>query len=138
MENPPRAESLAHNEWAAVKPICVKISRAHHGMTPHHSSSEQRGWYMYDFAQSAFSTTVITLFLGPYLTALAKSAADSVGMVHPLGIDVDARSYWSYLISLSVILQVLFLPVIGAIADYGRRKNRHWAARRTWGQRPRW
>jgi UMF1 family MFS transporter len=92
-------------------------------MPSDHSTPEQRGWYMYDFAQSAFSTTVITLFLGPYLTALAKSAADSAGMVHPLGIDVDARSYWSYLISLSVILQVLFLPVIGVIADYGRRKK---------------
>lgn len=87
------------------------------------NTSEQRGWYVYDFAQSAFSTTVVTLFLGPYLTALAKSAADAHGMVHPFGIVVDARSYWSYLVSLSVILQVLFLPIIGAVADYGRRKK---------------
>lgn len=92
-------------------------------MSPNHSTPEQRGWYSYDFAQSAFSTTVVTLFLGPYLTALAKSAADSAGMIHPLGIPVSARSYWSYLISLSVILQVLFLPIVGAIADYGRRKK---------------
>lgn len=92
-------------------------------MASHHNTPEQRGWYVYDFAQSAFSTTVVTLFLGPYLTVLAKAAADSRGMVHPLGIEVDARSYWSYLISLSVILQVLLLPMIGAVADYGRRKK---------------
>lgn len=92
-------------------------------LVPDHATSEQRGWYMYDFAQSAFSTTVVTLFLGPYLTALAKSAADSSGMIHPLGIKVDARSYWSYLISLSVILQVLLLPLLGAVADYSRRKK---------------
>src|ERR1700728_3668113 len=85
--------------------------------------TERRGWYVYDFAQSAFSTTVVTLFLGPYLTALAQAAADAKGMVHPLGIPVDARSYWSYMVSLSVILQVLFLPMVGAIADYGRRKK---------------
>jgi UMF1 family MFS transporter len=90
---------------------------------PNHSSAEQRGWYLYDFAQSAFSTTVVTLFLGPYLTVLAKAAADADGMVHPLGIAVDARSYWSYMISLSVIFQVVFLPMVGAIADYGRRKK---------------
>ena len=72
-----------------------------------YSAREQHGWYMYDFAHSAFSTTVVTLFLGPYLTVLAKAAADAHGMVHPLHIDIDARSYWSYLISLSVILQVL-------------------------------
>ena len=88
-----------------------------------YSAREQRGWYMYDFANSAFSTTVVTLFLGPYLTALAKTAADERGYVYPLGLAADARSYWSYMVSLSVILQVLFLPLVGAIADYGRRKK---------------
>jgi UMF1 family MFS transporter len=93
-----------------------------------YSPREQRGWYMYDFANSAFSTTVVTLFLGPYLTALAKSAADGNGYVHPLGIPVDARAYWGYMVSLSVLLQVLFLPIVGAIADYGRRKREVLAA----------
>ena len=91
-------------------------------MTPY-SAREQRGWYLYDWANSAFHTTAIALFLGPYLTALAKAAADANGFVHPLGLTIDARSYWSYLVSLSVILQALVLPVIGAIADYGRRKK---------------
>jgi UMF1 family MFS transporter len=93
-----------------------------------YSVREQRGWYLYDWANSAFATTVIALFLGPYITVLAKAAADSQGYVHPLGIKVDARSYWSYLVSLSVILQVLFLPVVGAIADYGRKKKQCLAA----------
>jgi UMF1 family MFS transporter len=96
-------------------------------MTPY-SAREQRGWYMYDFANSAFSTTVVTLFLGPYLTIIAKAAADAQGYVHPFGIPVDARSYWSYIVSLSVILQVIFLPMVGAVADYGRRKREVLAA----------
>ncbi|HEV2202572.1 MAG TPA: MFS transporter [Bryobacteraceae bacterium] len=91
-------------------------------MTPY-SAREQRGWYLYDWANSAFATTAIALFLGPYLTALAKAAADAQGFVHPVGLKIDARSYWSYLVSLSVILQVFVLPVTGAIADYGRRKK---------------
>ena len=70
----------------------------------------------------------MALFLGPYLTALAKAAADSAGFVHPLGLKVDARSYWSYAVSLSVILQVLVLPIVGAIADYGSRKKQCLAA----------
>lgn len=98
------------------------------GLTTGYSVREQRGWYMYDFANSAFSTTVITLFLGPYLTDIAKAAADAHGYIHPLGIPVDARSYWSYMVSLSVILQVIFLPMAGAIADYGRRKREVLAA----------
>ena len=92
------------------------------------STREQRGWYLYDFANSAFATTAITLFLGPYLTSLAKAAARADGLVHPFGIPVDPRSYWSYLVSLSVAVQVLTLPVVGAIADYGRRKKQVLAA----------
>ena len=93
-----------------------------------YSVREQRGWYLYDWANSAFATTTIALFLGPYLTTLAKAAADSSGYVHPFGIPVDARSYWSYLVSLSVVLQVLVLPIVGAVADYGSRKKQYLAA----------
>ncbi|MFD5066093.1 hypothetical protein ACFWNO_48540, partial [Streptomyces sp. NPDC058394] len=53
---------------------------------------EQRGWYFYDFAVSVYSASVLTVFLGPYLTAVAKSAADAEGFVHPLGIPVRAGS----------------------------------------------
>ncbi len=88
------------------------------------STPEQRGWYLYDWANSAFQTTVITLFLGPYLTSIAKAAAGPDGLVHPLGIPVDPRSFWSYAIGISVGLQVLSLPVIGALADFGRHKKR--------------
>lgn len=89
-----------------------------------YSRGEQRAWYMYDFANSAFASTVVTLFLGPYLTELAKTAADANGHVHPLGLTIDARSYWSYLISLSVLTQVIFLPMLGAVADYSPNKKR--------------
>lgn len=78
---------------------------------------------MYDFANSAFSSTVVTLFLGPYLTVLARAAADANGRVYPLGIPVDARSYWGYLIALSIVSKVFILPVIGAIADASPRKK---------------
>ena len=45
------------------------------------------------------------------------------GYVHPLGLPVYASSFWSYSVSVSVTLQVLFLPMVGAVADYGRRKK---------------
>jgi len=83
---------------------------------------------MYDFANSAFSTTVVTLFMGPYLTAIAKDAADLQGYVHPLGISIYYASLYSYMVALSVILQVLFLPIVGAVADYGRKKKQALAA----------
>ena len=85
---------------------------------------EQRGWYFYDWANSAFSTTVVTVFLGPYLTAVTESAADAEGLVYPLGIPVLAGSYFPYVLSLSVVLQVFLLPLTGAIADRTGRKKR--------------
>lgn len=88
-----------------------------------YSRKEQRAWYFYDVANSAFASTVLTLFLGPYLTSLAKAAAGPDGMVHPFGIPVEPRSFWGYCISASVICQVLFLPMVGAYADYGHRKR---------------
>src|SRR4051812_33152065 len=87
------------------------------------NTAEKRAWYLYDWANSAFSVTVVTLFLGPYLTALAKAAAGPDGLVHPFGIPVDPRSFWSYMVSLSVAGQVIFLPIAGALADYGQRKR---------------
>ncbi|HYZ86223.1 MAG TPA: MFS transporter, partial [Bryobacteraceae bacterium] len=88
-----------------------------------YSTREQRSWYMYDFANSAFASTVLTLFLGPYLTSLANAAADPTGRVDVFGVRMDARAYWGYLVSLAVFLQVLVLPLIGAVADLSPRKK---------------
>ena len=88
-----------------------------------YSRREQIGWYFYDWGASAFSTTVVTVFLGPYLTAVTEQAADAAGYVHPFGIPVLAGSFFPYMISLSVLLQVFFLPILGAISDYSHRKR---------------
>ncbi|MGQ4361344.1 MFS transporter [Streptomyces sp. SAS_272] len=84
---------------------------------------EQRGWYFYDWACSVYSTSVLTVFLGPYLTSVAKKAADADGYVHPLGIPVSAGSFFAYSVSLSVIVAVLVMPLVGAAADRSGRKK---------------
>ncbi|MFF8319898.1 MFS transporter [Streptomyces bobili] len=89
---------------------------------------EQRGWYFYDWACSVYSTSVLTVFLGPYLTSVAKEAADAGGYVHPLGIPVRAGSFFAYSVSLSVIAAVLVMPLVGAAADRTGRKKPFLAA----------
>ena len=87
---------------------------------------ETAGWVMYDWANSGFQTTVITVLLGPYLTALAQQAVGENGTVlslGPLGV-VTAKSLFPYCVALSVFLQVFLLPVLGAIADYTSLKKR--------------
>jgi MFS transporter, UMF1 family len=86
---------------------------------------ETRGWAMYDWANSAFSTTVGTVFLGPYVATLARAAAERAGTstVPFAGIPVAPDSFLPYCISFSVGLQVLFLPILGAIADYSHLRK---------------
>ena len=89
---------------------------------------ELLGWTMYDWANSAFSTTVITVLLGPYLTALAQAAVGDNGPVlalGPLG-TVTAKSLFPYCISLSVFLQVLLLPMLGPSPATRRSRSRSW------------
>jgi len=85
---------------------------------------------MYDWANSAFQTTVITALAGPYLTDLAQRDVGRNGIVVTLGPfgSITALSLFPYCISTSVFLQVLFLPLLGAIADYSRAKKHLMAA----------
>lgn len=95
------------------------------------SRREQRGWYVYDWANSAFSTTVVVVFLGPYLTSVAQAAAGPDGHLElwlvpgaqAPALRIYAESLWPYLVSASVLLQVACLPVLGAVADYSRAKK---------------
>ncbi|WP_432093989.1 MFS transporter [Streptomyces sp. bgisy100] len=91
--------------------------------TPEERRREQRGWYVYDWAVSVYSTSVVTVFLGPYLTAVARAAADADGYVHPLGVPVRAGSYFAYAVSASILLAVLVMPLAGAVADRTGRKK---------------
>jgi UMF1 family MFS transporter len=90
---------------------------------------ERVGWYFYDWANSAFSTTVITVFLGPYLTSIAERAAGCDGdacdsaTIHPLGLAIAPGALFPYTVSLSVFLTVFVLPVVGAIADRSPHKK---------------
>jgi MFS transporter, UMF1 family len=93
---------------------------------------EQRSWYVYDWANSAFVTTVGTVLIGPYLTAIATAAAcpdlpdgeDCEGTVALLGfIDVSPNSLVPFLISISTVVIALLLPFVGAVADRSPRKR---------------
>lgn len=81
---------------------------------------------MYDWANSAFYTTVVGALLGPYLTALAQADVGENGTILHLGIigSVTAKSFFTLCVSIAVGSQVLLLPVLGAIADYSNLKKK--------------
>ncbi|HEX2419274.1 MAG TPA: MFS transporter, partial [Micromonosporaceae bacterium] len=91
---------------------------------------ERVGWYFYDWANSAFITTVVTVFYGPFLTAVAKQAAGCApteqcadGVIRPLGVEISPGSYFPYVVSASVLLTVFVLPALGGVADRMLRKR---------------
>ncbi|HBB25317.1 MAG TPA: MFS transporter [Bacteroidetes bacterium] len=82
---------------------------------------QRTGWYFYDFANSAFTTSVVTVFFGPYLTSVAEHAAVN-GHLNVLGLALHPGSWFSFCVSASVVMQLLLLPIVGAIADASHRK----------------
>ncbi|MFG1707349.1 MFS transporter [Nonomuraea sp. M3C6] len=108
---------------------------------------EQRGWYFYDWANSAFYTTIISVFLGPYLIPVAKTAAcaqdfpnvasgtcvtdfdklaaanPGLGYVDVLGADIRPAAFFGLTLTIAVLLQIVFLPIVGALADHTGRKR---------------
>jgi UMF1 family MFS transporter len=79
------------------------------------------GWVMYDWGNSAFASTVVTTFLGPHLANLIRGQG---GKLDLLGYPIEADAFFPLCVSASVILQVIFLPILGTLADYTRLKKR--------------
>lgn len=83
---------------------------------------EQRAWYFYDWANSAFSTTVAGVLFGPYLIAVAKEAAVD-NRIDVLGLSIAPGSLPSFTITASTLLSAVLLPLLGAVADRTSRKK---------------
>ncbi len=120
---PSTGTAYAHCDGKARARVGTDTVRAEAAGEAAERRREQRGWYFYDWACSVYSTSVLTVFLGPYLTSVAKSAADADGFVHPLGIPVRAGSFFAYSVSASVILSIFVMPLVGAAADRTGRKK---------------
>ena len=83
------------------------------------------GWLAYDWANHAFFTLVLGVLIADYITGTAQSAVGENGPIITIGGHtlVTAKSLYSYAVSASVILQVIFLPFLGAVADYTHLKK---------------
>ncbi|MFT4295781.1 MAG: MFS transporter [Micropruina sp.] len=89
------------------------------------STRQQRAWYWYDWANSAYVTTTATVILGPYLTSLATNAAcpelaEGAVCSTPvslLGFGVLPGAVHPFLVTISTILTTLALLLVGVIAD---------------------
>lgn len=71
---------------------------------------EQRAWVMYDWANSAFATTVMGAILPNYFAAYIATEG--------------ALSIWGYTVAIGSLIAALISPVLGAIADFRGSKKK--------------
>jgi MFS transporter, UMF1 family len=91
---------------------------------PSNDRREIFGWMVYDWANSAFFTVVIGVLIGPYLLNLAQTAVGENGVILDLFIfKVTPKGLPAFCTAVAVISMVVFLPVLGAIADYTHLKK---------------
>lgn len=84
---------------------------------------------VYDWANSAFFTVVIGVLIGPYLLNLAQNAVGEDGVILDLlFFNVTPKGLPAFCTAIAVISMVIFLPILGAIADYTHLKKALMAA----------
>ena len=84
---------------------------------------EQRAWYWYDWANSAYTTTIGTVFFGPYFINLAENAVGEEGRFDVAMFSLPPGALFFWLITLSTILSAVLLPPLGAFADRTENKK---------------
>ena len=88
---------------------------------------EQRAWYWYDWANSAYTTTIGTVFFGPYFINLAENAVGEGGRFDVGMFSLPPGALFFWLITLSTILSALILPLISSEDERDRVSSRAWA-----------
>jgi UMF1 family MFS transporter len=91
-------------------------------LAPLRRREQHRAWYWYDWANSAFATTVAGVLFAPYLISVAEEAAVD-NRISVLGLSVAPGALPSYVITASTLLSAVLLPLVGAIADRTSRKK---------------
>jgi MFS transporter, UMF1 family len=82
-----------------------------------------RGWAFYDWAESAFTTSILVAVLPIYYLSIAPTGP-IVFNIGPWQMQTAASSLWAYAVSASTLLIALPSPILGAIADIGGRRKR--------------
>ena len=74
-----------------------------------------RAWTLYDWANSAFATTILAAVLPVYYSSVAGGTLPSAA---------KATQYWSLTLSISVFIVALLSPILGTVSDIMRGKKK--------------
>ena len=72
------------------------------------------GWAMYDFANSAFATTILAVIFNQYFATVVAGGEKGVEL---LGFRLHGASFFTFSLSLSMAISAVLSPFLGAVAD---------------------
>jgi UMF1 family MFS transporter len=88
---------------------------AYHGISDQEYKRRIRAWTLYDWANSAFATTILAAVLPIYYSQVAGATLASPAI---------ATAYWSRGLSIGILIVAVISPVLGTISDIMRGKKR--------------
>jgi UMF1 family MFS transporter len=88
---------------------------ASQGITESEYKRRIRAWTLYDWANSAFATTILAAVLPVYYSQVAGATLASPAV---------ATAYWSAGLSISLFIVAILSPILGTISDVMRGKKR--------------
>ncbi len=74
-----------------------------------------RAWALYDWANSAFATTILAAVMPAYYSGVAGATLPS---------EATATGYWSMSLAISLFIVALLSPILGTISDVVRGKKK--------------
>ncbi|MEW6377754.1 MAG: MFS transporter [Thermodesulfobacteriota bacterium] len=87
----------------------------------HVSKREIFGWAMYDFANSAFATTILAVIFNQYFATVVAGGERGIEI---LGFRIHGASFFTFSVSLSMAISAVLAPFLGAVADTSASKKR--------------
>ncbi|MBC8204670.1 MFS transporter [bacterium] len=82
-------------------------------------------WSFYDFANSAFATSILAVIFNQYYAEVAAYGPSGVILnVFGSGLRIPGASMFFIIVAISMALVTITAPIIGAMADYSASKKR--------------
>jgi len=79
------------------------------------------GWAMYDFANSAFATTILAVIFNQYFATVVAGGDKGVEL---FGFRLHGASFFTFTVSVSMAISAVFSPFLGAVADASGSRKR--------------
>lgn len=80
-------------------------------------------WCMYDWANSAFATSILAAVLPVYFESLVPGGGVAL-RCWEFCFTISASALWAYAVSFSALLAALSAPILGALADFSSSKKK--------------